>query len=577
MAKPETVAAVAHWWLLAHVDVSQLWHENLQTLVRRITERLGRVRVRDLDEATVGAFGRELLAEGRDRDYAQAIVRTLKRMLDAAQAHGLVASNPARGAARRLPIVRRRRVTRDRPVGRSGRAPVPPLTQDIALAAYAERWLAQGASMLRPRTLENYEWALRRYLLPELGGVVVAKLTRTQVRRVLSDALQRGQAPGTVKLIACTIRALLNAAIDDELREQNPALRIVASMRLPSLIRQREVMALAGEQVHQVLELAPSVAPRQAVYFLTLARTGMRVSEALGLQWDDIDFDRRQIHVCRQWTERGPQPLKAGGPRIVDMSGQLADGLRRLGAQREKAAAHRRCPVPPWLFCTPPGARNGRNGGGVPWARRHVARAFKAILRAAGLPLHLKPKSLRHSFASILIAEGHPLEYISRTLGHSSIAITVGVYGRWLPMRRPETVDALDRACTPAAERVATTDQSAAIVNVLRRARWAIEQPTRWCTGTMARDAAGDETEPEAPDAVAWCAGGALVHGAVAHELQAEGLHYLIGAAGERYWPDEEDWTWEMVARVNDEHGHAAVLAMYDRAIGLAAEHAPAS
>jgi len=64
----------------------------------------------------------------------------------------------------------------------------------------------------------------------------------------------------------------------------------------------------------------------------------------------------------------------------------------------------------------------------------NVAKAFKRTLRAAALPPHHSPHSLRHTFASLLLQQGEAIQYVQRMLGHASITLTVDTYGKWLPM-----------------------------------------------------------------------------------------------------------------------------------------------
>jgi hypothetical protein len=74
----------------------------------------------------------------------------------------------------------------------------------------------------------------------------------------------------------------------------------------------------------------------------------------------------------------------------------------------------------------------------------NVAKAFKAGLKAAGLPGHFSPHTLRHSFASLLLADGVSPAYVQEQLGHASIELTVGTYGRWLRKKAPGALDRLD-------------------------------------------------------------------------------------------------------------------------------------
>lgn len=100
---------------------------------------------------------------------------------------------------------------------------------------------------------------------------------------------------------------------------------------------------------------------------------------------------------------------------------------------------------------------------------------------------------------------------------------------------------------------------SAETVEVLRRARALIADPEHWCTGDWARDAALIGAHPKDANACRWCASGALM----AASDQPDGAGWVLTAAAHSLYAAE-------VIAVNDDLGHAAVLAMYDRAIALA-------
>jgi integrase len=76
----------------------------------------------------------------------------------------------------------------------------------------------------------------------------------------------------------------------------------------------------------------------------------------------------------------------------------------------------------------------------------NTSKGFKRVLRAAGLPLHYSPHSLRHTFSSLLLQQGESIQYVQRMLGHASISLTVDTYGKWLPMGNKTAVDRLDDA-----------------------------------------------------------------------------------------------------------------------------------
>lgn len=101
-----------------------------------------------------------------------------------------------------------------------------------------------------------------------------------------------------------------------------------------------------------------------------------------------------------------------------------------------------------------------------------------------------------------------------------------------------------------------TTTAERSVVEVLRAARECIRDPERWTTNVLARDACGDSVHPTDDHAVRFCAVGA-VHAQAGQDYAP--IWYLHQAAGD-----------SSPQVINDAGDHAAVLAMYDRAIGLA-------
>ena len=173
-----------------------------------------------------------------------------------------------------------------------------------------------------------------------------------------------------------------------------------------------------------------------------MARTGIRLGEALALQWEDLHFRAREIRVARGFSRGRLDTPKSRHGRTVDMSQQLARTLLRLQIERKTETLRRGWPaLPPWVFCT---KRR------TPLDITNADKAFKRVLKDAELALHFTPHCLRHTFASLLLQQGESPTYVQRQLGHASIQLTVDTYGRWLPMGNKAAVDRLDDA-TPGA------------------------------------------------------------------------------------------------------------------------------
>src|SRR5262245_61223865 len=89
------------------------------------------------------------------------------------------------------------------------------LDPNVTVEVYADRWLAQIAATIKPRTLESYRSTLRRYLLPTFGSMKVRHLHKGRVKTFLVAQLGRGFSRDTVRIMHATLRTMLNAAVDD--------------------------------------------------------------------------------------------------------------------------------------------------------------------------------------------------------------------------------------------------------------------------------------------------------------------------------------------------------------------------
>ena len=68
---------------------------------------------------------------------------------------------------------------------------------------------------------------------------------------------------------------------------------------------------------------------------------------------------------------------------------------------------------------------------------------MERTLKAAGLPSHFTPHSLRHTFCSLLVSSGVSPVYVQQQAGHANVAMTVSVYGSWLAVVAPGAMDRL--------------------------------------------------------------------------------------------------------------------------------------
>jgi integrase len=300
------------------------------------------------------------------------------------------------------------------------------------LAQHAKQWLAHLTGKLG--TQEKYAEIMRVHWLPTLGHVPLQQLSRATIKNVLATKASESYARTTIELMVSVLRACLNAAMEDGLLTTNPA----ASMGQwvggkPS----KRVQAFTRKELAHLLKTALAVMPHHYPLVLLLARTSLRLGEALTLQAGDITIPEACLWVRRTWGSRQAQgeerfnSPKGGKERRVDMSPQLVQAMQQHITQA--------APVT-WLWPTVVGEPMSAMG--------FYTDVWRPLMRASGLT-YRNPHTLRHTYASLLIAQGASLAYVKEQLGHASIKITVDTYGHLIPGSHKGIVDRLDDV-TPA-------------------------------------------------------------------------------------------------------------------------------
>src|SRR3989442_15009416 len=101
---------------------------------------------------------------------------------------------------------------------------------------------------------------------------------------------------------------------DDGVLSTNPADKRGRSLKLvtPAAMRQEEIKAMSREQLTHFLTITTKTASRFYEFFLLLGRTGLRLGEALALEWTDIDLEGRELRVARAFSAVKIETPKSG-------------------------------------------------------------------------------------------------------------------------------------------------------------------------------------------------------------------------------------------------------------------------
>lgn len=301
-----------------------------------------------------------------------------------------------------------------------------PASSRLGFESVAGWWLRRfeakvGAGERHPRTLEAHRYQLEHNLLPTLGRRRIAALDVEAVAGVLEELRGRGCSAKTIASALATLHSVLRYARRHGWIAEDPVELLEPEER--PRVRRRRQRVLGREEIERLLGACPA---RGRLLVTTALYSGLRISELLGLIWDDVDFAAGLIHVRAQLSRahRGEAPRRVAPKTPVSVRAvPLVDQLSRLLAAHRQATPF--AAPTDWVFTT---AR------GTPQGHRNVA---QRILRPAATAAHLDDgdwpplrfHDLRHIFASHLIVDlGLDPARVSRIMGHARIKITLDIY-----------------------------------------------------------------------------------------------------------------------------------------------------
>ncbi len=269
----------------------------------------------------------------------------------------------------------------------------------MTLSELAARWQSAVVPTLKRSTANVYTHSLRSRILPTLGKAAVAEIGRYEIETFLA-AKGKMYAKNTLRELRSSLSAVLGWAVACGWLDKNHC----HGVKLPhGTGRKITRNVLTAEQVSAI---AQRLEEPYSTLVLFLAVTGLRIGEAVGIQWDD--FDGEVLTVRRRIYEGVADTLKTQkSKRSLPIPSPL---LRRLKAFNSRSE---------WVFGS--GKGTPINPGNA--LRRHV----QPVARELGTKLS-GWHDFRHTLATGLIQSGVSPKAVSEILGHASVGITLNTY-----------------------------------------------------------------------------------------------------------------------------------------------------
>jgi integrase/recombinase XerC len=307
------------------------------------------------------------------------------------------------------------------------------------VSAESERLLHSYLSAVEARknlskyTLRNYANDLRHFFAYlDSKRKKIGSVDRLFVREYLTMLMENSYAPPSIQRKVSTIRSFYRYLRDERILKAEPMIGVRGprrERRLPHVLTQRQIdiliAAADGDKPNEMRD--------RAVLELLYA-AGLRVSEVVGIDLRDVDFDQRTVRVLGKGSKE--RVVMMGAPAVRAVLRYVREGRSQLAQGAQTALVL------------------NRDGGRL--SQRAVQIMVRRYAVACGLDRSVHPHLLRHTFATHMLEGGAELRVLQTLLGHSNVN-TTQIYTHVTEAAKRRSVErALDGVARIEAERRAS-------------------------------------------------------------------------------------------------------------------------
>lgn len=323
---------------------------------------------------------------------------------------------------------------------RTRTAPLVPTRTKFKLVA--EAWYEQKKPRLRRRTADYYRSALDLVLLPRFGNAPVSVVDADAIAKLVRDLERDGLhaldkkrkvrplGQSSIENYLKPLQGTMAYAVRRKLLASNPFDVMTADDRPQQEVKE-DPYEWSDEELEALYAAAETLAARPESRYdyshliRISAKLGLRLGEALGLQWHDFD-KTGSLSIKRQWTrygEYGP-PKTPAAVRTIALPPAVRDEL--IALRLESRYSNEEDPI----FAS---------RRGTPLSHRNVAeRGFETARDLVGIPDHLTFHDLRHAAASRLIYRGLDPVTVANVCGHEDASTTLRIYAKLFNRRETD-------------------------------------------------------------------------------------------------------------------------------------------
>lgn len=275
---------------------------------------------------------------------------------------------------------------------------------------WSQTCLEHWRETVKESTFNTYKYKLTKYILPYIGDKRLVEVQQQNIKQLVHKWQELRLSNRMVHLLFQLVSRIFNNAASKNLIPKNPCLGIVLpkqeikKIKPLSLTEQRRLEKVARQE-------------NKGELIIVALHLGLRIGEISALKWENIDFEKKQLHVKETYqrlNNSSPDTTLAIGPvktlssnRVIPLTDRMIKLFRKLKENNPY----------PFVFQTK----------GKPMEPRLITYYFHKIRNKAELPdIHFH--QLRHTFATRLLESKVTIASISELLGHRSTQMTLDIY-----------------------------------------------------------------------------------------------------------------------------------------------------
>lgn len=326
---------------------------------------------------------------------------------------------------------------------------------NVTVGEYAVEYLS--SLQLANSTIRGYNKNFRNHIEPHLGQMKmkdVIPMTIAKYYKMLQSNGRRdskdfggGLSASTVNKIHVLIGSIFESAVRDGVITTNPFRTDSTKINAPTgrtiRAQKKEIAHWNPEQFLAFYEWNKDV-HEDDLYTLWkfFGETGVRRGEAIAVQWDDINFETKQVSIRRAADSAKTKQVKTTKTmkdRNILMSAELVGLLQNYKTARARTFGLQFVSGPSFVFGNEHNELRNVNAVTERW-RRIVKKAQQSVPELPWVTL----KGLRHTHASLLLQAGANPKIVQERLGHSSIQTTLNIYSHVTPPMQESALTMLD-------------------------------------------------------------------------------------------------------------------------------------